>query len=106
MTDLFSSISEIPIHTHERGQQNQFILNKNHKRFSRQCRILFDALWNGERLTSFDCAMKYKILDARRRMGDLKSAGVKISERLLENHFKEKFFTEEDKIHNQKFLIL
>ena len=103
MTDLFSQ-PEFSVHIHETGKGNQKILNANRKKFSRQCQILFDAMMRGERLTSFDCAMKYKILDGRRRFCDLEMNGVRISEKLINTGFKEKFFTEEDKIHNQQLI--
>lgn len=102
--DLFSQNELFPIHKRESNQESQNILNANRKRFSRQCQILFDALMRGERLTSFGCALQYKIMDARRRFCDLEQSGIKISERLIDNHFKERFFTEEDKIHNRKLL--
>ena len=101
--DLFSQ-EPFEVHQHERGQQNQHILNTNRKKFSRQCKILFDAMMRGERLTSYGCALQYKIMDARRRFCDLEENGVRISERLIDSNFKERFFTEEDKQFNKKFL--
>lgn len=50
--------------------QEHFELNKD--RFSRQCKIVYEALLRGERLTTTKALLYYKIGDLRRRCKDLR----------------------------------
>lgn len=91
------------VHKVESPSESQKYLEAGRKKFSKQCQILFDAMWRGERLTSLSCVQKYQILDARRRFCDLEENGVHISEKSIGNRYKERFFSEDDMVHNQIF---
>lgn len=47
----------------------RFDKNKDH--FNKQCRIVYDALMRGERLTTSTALIKYQVGDLRRRIKDL-----------------------------------
>ncbi|TDO68781.1 helix-turn-helix protein [Flavobacterium chryseum] len=51
---------------------NQEHFERNKERFSNQCRIVYEALLRGERLTTTKALIDYKIGDLRRRIKDLK----------------------------------
>lgn len=52
------------------GSQKHFDENKEH--FSNQCRIVYEALLRGERLSTKRALLLYGIGDLRRRIKDLK----------------------------------
>ncbi len=52
------------------GSQKHFDENREH--FSNQCRLVYEALLRGERLTTTKALLNYGIGDLRRRIKDLK----------------------------------
>ena len=73
---------------------NQEHFERNKERFSHQCRIVYEALLRGERLTTAKALIDYKIGDLRRRIKDLKDIwNVPISWEYTEGKFKEFFLT-------------
>lgn len=72
------------------GSQKHFEANKEH--FSNQCRIVYEALLKGERLTTTKALLKYHIGDLRRRIKDLKDIWkVPIQSQYIEGKYKEYF---------------
>lgn len=73
-------------------QNNKFseeLLLANEKHLSKQCQTLYEAFLRGERLTTADGLLKYRIGDLRRRVKDLRDSGINVKDNLLSNRFKE-----------------
>ena len=81
----FSTIT----HTAENNAHSESILSDQYERLNKNCKTLYDALKRGERLTGLIIVTKYGMVEYRRRLADLKAAGVKIEERLLTGGSKE-----------------
>ncbi|MDI9256355.1 helix-turn-helix domain-containing protein [Flavobacterium sedimenticola] len=80
-----------PLH-HENNLESQKIYEANKDRFSNQCRIVYEAMLRGERLTTTSALLQYGIGDLRRRVKDLKDEyGVPVQSELTDNRFKEYF---------------
>lgn len=79
------------IHEHENNCASECILKANKERFSNQCKIVYEALQRGERLTTASALLKYSIGDLRRRIADLIENGVDIQKETKEGRFKEYF---------------
>jgi hypothetical protein len=80
-----------PVHR-ENNLESQKIFEKNKERFSNQCRIVYEAMLRGERLTTTSALVRYGIGDLRRRVKDLKDDyGVPVQSELTDNRFKEYF---------------
>lgn len=79
-----------PLIHFENKPENQMIFEANKERFSKQCRIVFEALLRGERLTTTSALINYGIGDLRRRIKDLKDTWkVDIKSDLRSDRFKE-----------------
>jgi len=73
----------------ENNQESQAIFNGNIEHFSNQCRIVYEAMKRGERLTTTDALIKYGIGDLRRRVKDLRdNYKIDVKSELQENRFK------------------
>lgn len=80
-TDLFHFENKI---------SNQEHFERNKERFSKQCRIVYEALLKGERLTTTKALIDYKIGDLRRRIKDLKDIwNVPVLSEYKEGKYKE-----------------
>jgi len=79
----------------ENNSESTQILRDNVKHFSRQCIVLKEAFERGERLTTVDALLKYKIGHLPRRIKDLRDAGVNIKDELLEGRYKKYFLGSE-----------
>ena len=77
--------------TPQNNSESESILVANEKHLSKQCKVLFEALKRGEKLTTTDGLLKYGIGDLRRRIKDLRDSGIQVRDRLIENRFKEYF---------------
>ncbi|MBF7090488.1 hypothetical protein IUY40_02870 [Flavobacterium sp. ALJ2] len=78
----------------ENKVSNQEHFERNKENFSNQCRIVYEALLKGERLTTTKALIDYKIGDLRRRIKDLKDIwNVPISSEYKEGKYKEYFLT-------------
>ena len=80
--------SSIP-HKKENNSHSEAILFDQYERLSRNCKVLYDALKRGERLTGAIVVTQYGMLEYRRRFADLRAAGIEIKERLLPGGVKE-----------------
>lgn len=76
----------------ENNPESQEHFNLNKKAFSRQCRIVYEALLRGERLTTTKALIEYGIGDLRRRIKDLKDIwNIPVKDQYVEGKFKEYF---------------
>jgi hypothetical protein len=72
------------------SNQEHFEANKD--RLSHQCRVVYEALLRGERLTTTSALIIYRIGDLRRRIKDLKDIwNVPIKDQYVDGKFKEYF---------------
>lgn len=72
----------------ENNLESNEILDANRERFNGQCKTLYDAFIRGEKLTTASALLKYSIGDLRRRVKDLRDAGIEVEDELQENRFK------------------
>lgn len=73
---------------------NQEHFERNKEKFSKQCKIVYEALLRGERLTTTKALLNYGIGDLRRRIKDLKDIwNVPVQDEYIEGKFKEYFLT-------------
>lgn len=77
----------------ENNLESQAHYEENEKEFTKQCKIVHDALLRGEKLTTHDALLKYHIGDLRRRVKDLKDIyGIPVLSRYVTGtRFKEYF---------------
>lgn len=69
---------------------NQEHFERNKEKFSNQCRIVYEALLRGERLTTTKALLNYQVGDLRRRIKDLKDTwNVPIQDKYVEGKYKE-----------------
>ena len=72
------------------SNQEHFEANKD--KFSNQCKLVYEALLRGERLTTTKALLNYGIGDLRRRCKDLRDIwSVPIKSEFIEGRFKEYF---------------
>ena len=77
------------VHTRENNAFSESVLFDQYERLSNNCRVLYDALKRGERLSGVVIVTRYGMTEYRRRIKDLRDAGVPIKEHKLENGCKE-----------------
>lgn len=83
----FSTLNHV-----ENKVSNQEHFERNKEHFSNQCRIVYEALLRGERLTTTKALLNYGIGDLRRRIKDLKDIwNVPVQDKVVEGKFKEYF---------------
>lgn len=82
------NFTAISLHA-ENNRHSERILEDNCFRLSNNCKKLYDALKRGERLTGAIVVGKYGMLEYRRRIADLRAAGVQIQETILKGGLKE-----------------
>lgn len=80
----FSSYNHI-----ENSAENQNLFEANKEKFSNQCKIVYEALLRGERLTTALALIKYNIGDLRARIRDLIAFGVPVQKEILKGGYKE-----------------
>lgn len=74
----------------ENNPESQAHFEANKEKFSNQCRIVYQALIRGERLTTAKALIKYGIGDLRRRVKDLRDHwNVPIQSEYIEGNYKE-----------------
>lgn len=76
-------------HTRENNSHSEAILFDQYDRLNHNCKLIYDALVKGERLTGRDIVTRFGMLEYRRRIMDLRAAGIEIKETLLSNGAKE-----------------
>ena len=79
------------VHTRENNSFSEQILFDQYERLSNQCRIVYNALKEGKKLTVRDAMLNFGIGDLRRRVADLRESGIEVKSNLLQNRFKEYF---------------
>lgn len=72
-------------HTKENNSHSEAILFEEYERLNHNCKIIYDALKRGERLTGRDIVTRYGMLEYRRRIADIRAAGVEIKEEILKD---------------------
>ena len=84
---------QLPLNFTDRKENNpesQMILKLNEKKINNQCKIVYEALLRGEKLTTIKALINYGIGDLRRRIKDLKDFhSVPIKSTLKEGGYKE-----------------
>lgn len=71
---------------------NQEHFERNKDKFSRQCKLVYEALLRGEKLTTTKALLEYGIGDLRRRIKDLKDIwNVPVQDEYVEGKFKQYF---------------
>lgn len=81
-----------PIRHQENNPESQFIYEENEPKLRGQCKTVYEALKNGERLTTAKALIKYGIGDLRRRIKDLKDHyNIKITDEVVSGGYKEWF---------------
>ena len=72
------------------SNQEHFEANKD--KFSNQCKLVYEALLRGEKLTTTTALITYRIGDLRRRIKDLKDIwNVPVMDQYVDGKFKEYF---------------
>ena len=78
----------------ENNIDSQKHFEENKDRFSNQCKIVYEALLRGEKLTTTKALIEYGIGDLRRRIKDLKDQwNVPIESEYVKGKFKEYYLT-------------
>lgn len=77
------------LHHNENTVENQLHFEANKEKFSKQCKIVFEALMRGERLTTAKALIEYGIGDLRRRVKDLIDMwGVPVQSKYIKGNYK------------------
>ena len=77
------------VHTKENNAFSEAILFDQYERLSNNCKVIYNALKRGERLSGVVIVTRYGMTEYRRRIKDLRDAGVPIKEHKLENGCKD-----------------
>lgn len=77
------------VHGRENNRHSESILVDQYERLNNNCRRLYDALRAGGRWTGRRIVAELDMMEYRRRIADLRDAGVVIKERTLPNGSKE-----------------
>lgn len=74
----------------ENKTSNQEHFERNKDKFSNQCKLVYEALLRGEKLTTTKALLDYGIGDLRRRIKDLKDIwNVPVLDKYVDGKFKE-----------------
>lgn len=82
---------DFTVHLRENNPESQSVLDANRPLFNKQCKTVYEALLRGERLTTGEALIKYKIGDLRARIRDIRDAGVKVEDVYVDGRFKQYF---------------
>lgn len=100
------NIFEQVVHIRENNSESEENLASNYKKFSNQCKKVFDLLFNGKRLTTETALINHRIFSLPRRLLDLKKEGVMISDEWRKDEgVKIWFMTDSDREMNQKYMV-
>lgn len=82
---------DFTFYTHnENNVESQQIFQENKKNLGGQCKIVYEALLRGEKLTTASALIQYGIGDLRRRVKDLKDIWkIPVESRLIDSRYKE-----------------
>lgn len=88
------------------GAGNQKILDDNRLHFSKQARWALIKMMSGESVSGFIAWKEFNIQDLRARIYGLKSKGIEVSERKIENgNGAKEWFMTEDQINKNKQIL-
>jgi len=76
-------------HKKENNLFSEAILFDQYERLNHNCKIIYDALKRGERLTGRDIVSKYGMMEYRRRIADIRAAGIEIKEEVMKGGLKQ-----------------
>jgi hypothetical protein len=76
-------------HQKENNSFSEQILFDQYERLNHNCKIIYDALKRGEKLTGRDIVSRFGMLEYRRRIADLRDAGLEIQETTLKGGAKQ-----------------
>lgn len=79
------------VHTKENNSHSEQILFDEYERLNNNCKIIYEALKRGEKLTGRVIQRRFDMSEYRRRIKDLKDAGIPIKEKILKGGCKEWF---------------
>jgi len=77
------------VHTHENNSHSEAILDSNYERLNKQCQLVYTLLKSGLELTVRDAMIDYGIGDLRRRVCDLRQAGIDVKDTVRKGGSKE-----------------
>lgn len=77
------------VHDKENNRHSQGILEEQYERLNKNCKVLYNALQSGGKWTGKRIINELDMTEYRRRIADLREAGVKIEENVLEKGIKE-----------------
>ena len=78
-------------HTRENNSHSETILFDQYERLNHNCKIIYEVLKRGYKLTGRDIVSKYGMMEYRRRIADIRAAGIEVKEEVLSNGAKEWF---------------
>lgn len=78
-------------HTRENNAHSEAILDGCYDKLNNQCKVVYDLLKAGKRLTVRQAMFENGIGDLRARIRDLRNAGLQVKDSLLPGSFKEYF---------------
>jgi hypothetical protein len=76
-------------HTRENNSHSEQILFDQYERLNHNCKLIYDALKRGERLTGRDIMRRFDMCEYRKRISDLRDAGIEIKETTLKGGAKQ-----------------
>ncbi len=93
------------VHYHENNTDSQIHLNNNREHFGEQCQRVYQAMMNGERISSeWGFNQQLKMVDSMRRARELQASGIKITREWIKaegkNSYKEYSMTPEQREYN------
>ncbi len=72
-------------HTKENNKFSEAILDEQYERLNHNCKVIYDALKRGERLSGAVVVTKYGMLEYRRRFKSLIDAGIPVKSEMVGN---------------------
>lgn len=77
------------VHTRENNSHSEQILFDQYERLSNNCKKVYNALKSGGKWTGRKMIFELNILEYRKRIDELRKAGLEIKENVLKNGAKE-----------------
>ena len=84
-------------HKKENNAHSEAILDKNYERLNKQCQLVLTLLKSGLELTVREAMISYGIGDLRRRICDLRQAGIDVKDTVLRGGCKQ-FYLEKNNL--------
>lgn len=96
------------VHAKENNSESEQHLKESKSRFSAQCDLVLHTMLSGQKMSCISAANELFIMDLRRRVKDLKDAGVQITYEWVEfgkSKIKHYFMNEEQRTYNKRFCL-